>query len=168
MPDWCSNTVKIVADDSENLKRLQDAVQEGKDLFNQFVPQPKFENDQDWYMWNIENWGTKWDATPMDISWDNNEVSFNLETAWTPPIKFYEALEEQGYYVEAYYLEEGMCFVGQYEDGFDDYYEYSNMSADEMEEQLPTWVEEQWGIIERKREEEDEENEEPTEWEILN
>ena len=42
------------------------------------------------------------------------------------------------------------------------------MSADEMEDELPEWVEEQWGIIERKRDDEEEENREPTEWEILN
>ena len=168
MPNWCSNTVKIVADDSEKLKRLQEAVQEGKDLFNQFVPQPKFEDDQAWYFWNIENWGTKWDASPMQVIWDNNQVAFSMETAWSPPIAFYEALEEQGYQVEAYYLEEGMCFVGRYNDGDDEYYEYNDMSSDDMRDSLPEWVDEQWGIIERRQEEEDEENREPTEWEIFN
>ena len=110
---------------------------------------------------------SKWDATPTDIDWDDSgEVSFSLETAWSPPIEFYRRLEEMGYYVEAYYLEEGMCFVGLYQNGDDDYYEYNDMSADDMRDNLPEWVDEQWGIIERRQEEEDEENREPTEYEI--
>ena len=87
MPNWCSNNVTIEATDSELLKRLQDALDDEKDLFNQFVPQPEFEGDQDWYMWNIENWGTKWDAKPYNgFHWEGNTVAFSLETAWSPPI----------------------------------------------------------------------------------
>ena len=59
MPNWCSNNVTIEADpDSELFRKLMNSVNDEKDLFNQFVPQPKFENDQEWYGWNIENWGT--------------------------------------------------------------------------------------------------------------
>ena len=46
MPNWCSNNVTIEASDSESLKRLLNAVNDEKELFNQFVPQPKFSNDQ--------------------------------------------------------------------------------------------------------------------------
>ena len=163
MPNWCSNNVTIEATDSELLKRLQDALDDEKDLFNQFVPQPEFEGDQDWYMWNIENWGTKWDAKPYNgFHWEGNTVAFSLETAWSPPIQFYRAMEAQGYNVTAYYMEEGMAFCGKYEDGYDEYIEYGNMTADEMEEQLPAWVDEQFSLIERARD--DEEQEQEDEW----
>ena len=163
MPNWCSNNVTIEATDSELLKRLQDALDDEKDLFNQFVPQPEFEGDQDWYMWNIENWGTKWDAKPYNgFHWEGNTVAFSLETAWSPPIQFYRAMEAQGYNVTAYYWEEGMAFCGKYEDGYDEYIEYGNMTADEMEEQLPAWVDDEFSLIERTRD--DEAQQEEDEW----
>jgi hypothetical protein len=34
------------------------------------VPQPNFAGDQDWYMWNVNNWGTKWDIN--DVYIDND------------------------------------------------------------------------------------------------
>jgi hypothetical protein len=162
MPNWCSNSVTIEATDSESLKQLQNAVNEEKELFNQFVPQPKFEGSDDWYMWNVENWGTKWDAQPFNIHWENNKVSFTMDTAWGPPIKFYEAMEAQGFNVTAYYWEEGMAFLGKYEDGYDEYIEYGDMSADDMENELPSWVDEKFGLIDRAREEEEIQKEE--EW----
>lgn len=157
MPNWCYNNVKVESYGHPSLsKDMKESLKEDKELFIQFVPQPKFDGDQDWYMWNIDNWGTKWDAQPRSIVWhDDDSVSFNLDTAWGPPIKFYEALEELGYRVTAYYLEEGMAFVGKYQDGYDDYIEYGGMSADEMEDELPEWVNEQFGLIDRKREDEE-------------
>ena len=162
MPNWCYNNVKISANGNEELlKKLQDAVQENKELFNQFVPIPESEKDN-WYSWNCENWGTKWDSEPHNIDWDDDTVSFSMDTAWSPPVEFYRKMEELGYHVEAYYHEEGMGFVGYYEDGHDDYYDYSGMSADELEDVLPGWAEDEFGIIERMRD--DEEYREEEEW----
>ena len=93
MPNWCSNKVEIEANDSNLLKRLKKAVDEDKDLFNQFVPQPKFSNDQEWYGWNCDNWGTKWDAKPFNVIWNDDCVTFGLDTAWSPPIQFYREME---------------------------------------------------------------------------
>jgi len=127
MPNWCYNNVKI-SFDSENEQELRDKVRFDKDLFCQFAPMPESVGDG-WYEWNISNWGTKWDAQPFDINWEDDCVTFQLETAWSPPIGFYEKMEELGYDIEAYYLEEGMAFCGQYMDGNDDYYEYGNGQA---------------------------------------
>ena len=127
MPNWCYNNVKI-SFDSENEQELRDKVRFDKDLFCQFAPMPESVGDG-WYEWNISNWGTKWDAQPFDINWEDDCVTFQLETAWSPPLGFYEKMEQLGYEIDAYYLEEGMAFIGYYEAGFDDYYEYGNMSA---------------------------------------
>ena len=163
MPNWCSNNVTIEADpDSELFRKLMNSVNDEKDLFNQFVPQPEFSNDQEWYGWNVDNWGTKWDAKPWNVIETSNGVTFSIETAWAPPIRFYEALEAQGYRVTAYYMEEGMAFCGAYQDGYDEYIEYGNMTADEMEEQLPAWVDEEFSLIERTRD--DEAQQEEDEW----
>ena len=91
-----------------------------------------------------------------------NGVTFALDTAWSPPIRFYEQMEELGYRVTAYYMEEGMAFCGAYQDGYDEYIEYGNMTADEMEEQLPAWVDDEFSLIERTRD--DEAQREEDEW----
>ena len=158
MPNWCSNDVKIYFD-SEDETQLREALENDQDLFQQFVPRPEEFNDgEKWYWWNIENWGTKWDTKPYDVEWAEDCVSFRLETAWSPPIKFYEAMQDLGYNIEAWYLEEGMAFCGHFSEDGDDYYDYSNMGADQMEEELPEWAEEIFGLITRKRDDEEEED----------
>ena len=86
MPNWCYNNVKI-SFDSENEQELRDGIRFDKDLFCQFAPMPESVGDG-WYEWNISNWGTKWDAQPFDINWEDDCVTFQLETAWSPPIHF--------------------------------------------------------------------------------
>lgn len=62
--------------------------------FELIVPQPENietggcngsheENVICWYQWNIENWGTKWNATRT--SYDENAGSILFETAWSFP-----------------------------------------------------------------------------------
>ena len=47
MPNWCYNKVKISPINSHPLAdKLKEAVKDGQDLFCQFVPQPKFDDDQ--------------------------------------------------------------------------------------------------------------------------
>ena len=165
MPNWCYNNVKI-SFDSENEQELRDKVRFDKDLFCQFAPMPESVGDG-WYEWNISNWGTKWDAQPFDINWEDDCVTFQLETAWSPPVGFYEKMEELGYDIEAYYLEEGMAFCGQYMDGNDDYYEYGGMLAGDMENDLPEWVEDKFGLITRTRDDEAEREDEDDEEDYL-
>ena len=52
-----------------------------------------------------------------------------------------------GFTIEAYYNEEGMAFCGKYttEDD-DDFYEYGDMSADEIRENIPSDIDEAFGI----------------------
>lgn len=150
MPNWCSNVVTINSGGSPELnERLKNALSEDKELFMQFVPRPP-EEEENWYSWNVDNWGTKWDATPYNVEWVNQDtVKFSIETAWGPCNKFWEALEEMGYSVTSYYLEEGMAFCGCYEDGFDDFIEYGDVSD------LPDWAEDIFGLISRLEEEEE-------------
>lgn len=156
MPNWCSNVVTISFDDY-NEKQLRDALHEEKELFMQFVPRPKeYDEGDSWYMWNVDNWGTKWDAKPYNIEWGEGSVKFSIETAWGPCNKFWEALEGMGYSVTAYYFEEGMAFCGCYEDYFDDYYDYGNMDVHD----LPAWAEDIFGIVSRYEDEESERLEE--------
>jgi len=43
----------------------------------------------DWYSWNNDNWGTKWNAYEIDIR-ENGDIKF--ETAWSNPYQVMEAL----------------------------------------------------------------------------
>jgi hypothetical protein len=77
---------------------------------------------KNWYDWNIANWGTKWDVDDKDFGdfeEDGNSVRLGFDTAWSPPIEFYEGMERLGFEVVAYYYESGVGFCGKYEDGYE-------------------------------------------------
>lgn len=54
---------------------------------------------RNWYNWNAENWGTKWDA--LEVSRSERADAFGLRdvfvfrTAWAPPIPVFEAMLSQ-------------------------------------------------------------------------
>ena len=54
--------------------------------------------------------------------------------------------------VRAMYHEPGMAFAGTYDDGVDDFYEYGDLSADEIEANLPADLDSEYGISEQVRE----------------
>tara|TARA_R100000234_G_scaffold23785_1_gene13616 strand:+ start:975 stop:1463 length:489 start_codon:yes stop_codon:yes gene_type:complete len=46
---------------------------------------PCGKTDDRWYRWNIDNWGTKWDAYNTDIHDYGSSVVMSFQTAWAPP-----------------------------------------------------------------------------------
>jgi hypothetical protein len=93
--------------------------------FQHLRPRPEDQEDN-WYDWNINYWGTKWDANIIDWCRDSdNELTIYCDTAWSPPIALYEYLTEQGWEIDAYYHEGGMGYAGKWNsDGGDEYYDY--------------------------------------------
>ncbi len=177
MPNWCSNTIELAHEDPAMLERAKAAFLDGR-LLDEFIPLPAELKDttaparetnealmekygaSDWYTWCIQNWGTKWDISPYACDVENGQLVGSFDSPWGPPTAAYEKLEEMGFSVRAYYSEPGMGFAGVYEDGFDDYYEFSGMSADEVEEMLPEALNEMYGITESMREWEEENSDE--------
>jgi len=161
MPNWCSNVVTISSDDSELMAKVKSAAESATDsgFFNALFPRP-VEEEENWYGWNVNNWGTKWDTGVNIIDQSDNEIVLSFDTAWSPPIGFYAALEEMGYEVDAFYYEPGMCFAGRYMDGTDDYYEYSGMNSEEVKELLPMELDECFCISESMADWENENQEE--------
>ena len=53
--------------------------------------------DDRWYNWRVQNWGTKWDC--YDLSIDDcdmpNGFELNFNTAWSPPEEICYALKEK-------------------------------------------------------------------------
>jgi hypothetical protein len=44
-------------------------------------------SEQDnWYDWNISNWGTKWDAGDQLFEASDTELVYYFNTAWSPPL----------------------------------------------------------------------------------
>ena len=66
----------------------------------------KFEGN-DWYNWNVRNWGTKWDVAISEdnkypdttieeaVNGENYVVHYNFETAWSRPVPALEKLSAQ-------------------------------------------------------------------------
>jgi len=157
MPNWCDNSLRLSNEDKTKLDVVETELskknEEGRyvaALFEHFRPNPSGE----WqYDWSLNNWGTKWDASIID--WerhDDENLTVFFETAWGPPIA--------GWGVEAFYNEPSMCFAGIYDNGSDECYEYSDLSADEIEDELPHELNEMYGISDYKREWESENEDE--------
>ena len=57
---------------------------------------PDGTNDDRWYMWCVNNWGTKWDAGDVDIEYNDAEIlELEFDTAWSPPEGIMEKLREK-------------------------------------------------------------------------
>jgi hypothetical protein len=160
MPNWCANSLKLVATTAESEKKLAEIVQElsraktaneSPNLFALIKPIPEalhitsgflgkdtpeqaaLEKAQaanlktygyaDWYSFCTSEWGTKWDAKTADIDEpfeiNGNEVTIYFDTAWSPPMGIYSALENMGFDVQATYVESGVGFIGYYSNGVD-------------------------------------------------
>lgn len=158
IPNWCFNTIRISGPRRE-IKKFEEHLSntDGKDWFSYFVKPDRELAEDEWYGWNVENYGCKWNCDAIDWFLESPEtISFTFDSPWGPPIVLYENIEnielesETGqidyYKVDTEYLEEGMCFMGRFIDGEDEYYEYSNIeSLDEIPEELV----EHWGIRDR-------------------
>jgi hypothetical protein len=186
MPNWCSNGLTLTHEDPAMIDR----VIKGKGgILQEFVPCPQDlidtvagsfgDNDQQkalveqqarnvekygyatWYDHNIAEWGTKWDVSADSIErMDPNTVSLSFESAWSPPTGAYEKLFELGFGVKAYYYEPGMCFVGKWEDGCDDYYEYGSETSATVRDAIGDELDDYFAISEQMAEWEEEENQE--------
>lgn len=141
MPNWCSNTIKI-SGTTEQIDAFEKFLNEknGKNWFDFFV---KSNEGEDWYSYNIENYGCKWNCDAQDWNRDENIIEFWFDSPWSPPIRLYEKIQETDMVVYAEYLEEGMGFVGEFIDGVDETYEFSE--ENDLDE-IPKHLVENWNL----------------------
>jgi hypothetical protein len=163
MPNWCSNSLTLSHKDPAQIKRAVDAFNNGR-LLQELIPSPNGEWEYDW---SVENWGTKWDVGGDDcqepvISEDGKSADFYFDSAWAPPVQAYQTLDQNGFGVHAMYYESGMAFAGIWSDGFDDYYEFSGIKSEDVQQLLPAELDEFFAISETMAEWEDPEP--LTEW----
>ena len=144
MPNWCSNTLVLQHSDPAMIVRAAEAVKADR-LCAEFVPL----GGDGLHGWNydlaVENWGTKWDVSQTEvIDQFENSISVSFESAWSPPIAFYDRMVEMGFEVHATYFEPGMGYVGKYIDGEDEEYEIDPEDLSNIPEELN----EVWGVTE--------------------
>jgi hypothetical protein len=159
MPNWCSNVVTVSHADSSKMTDFRRAIvnNENKtsaDFMNVLCPRP-VELEEDWYNWNCTNWGTKWDVEVTLTAMTPRDVTVSFESAWAPPVAFYDNLVEQGYSVKAYYYESGMGFAGIYEDGHDAEYNLEG-DLDDVAATIPVELDEMFNIVGNMRDWEEE------------
>jgi hypothetical protein len=194
MPNWCSNYISVRGRRQEAVQKLADAFDAGEfcnavipcpeelcrdgastqggpnaDAYDQIRAENKAKHGYDnWYDFNVANWGTKWDITvSSECERDEDGLSFSghFDTAWSPPMGIVERLTQQGYDVTLYYYESGMGYVGKYEDGVDDCYELGGETSETVRSAIGDELDDFWCISESMAEYEAEnEEEELTEW----
>lgn len=70
----------------------------------------------EWYNWNCDNWGTKWNSVDTSATLDGNEINYIFDTAWSVPrpiiskIASLEGVE----LAQERFVEEGMQTAGEY------------------------------------------------------
>ena len=103
MPNWCSNYATIYGS-KEQIKTIADVIKANTDgkLFEPLVGM-------------LDNWGCKWDVNmrEADVLFYDEEITLFFDTAWSPPLDFYEELAKKyGVTIEAEYDEPGNDFAG--------------------------------------------------------
>ena len=119
-----------------------------------------------WYDFAIGEWGCKWDISNGGDDYKIKKVdagyavTLSFDTAWSPPINFYDKLVELEFDVEAMHYESGVGFCGQYFDGGEETYDLSSLTSEQVKEQVPEELDTTFGISEQMAEYEAEQEEE--------
>lgn len=122
MPNWCANELTVKGPKAEMDKFLKAAEAKAGDTenseatslsLNKLVPIPKGKEDN-WYDWNIANWGTKWDVTAELDRIKPNHSHFSFQSAWAPPLEAFDKISKlfPKLSFELTYDEPGMAFEG--------------------------------------------------------
>lgn len=126
MPNHIINILRFKNLDKENIETLISGlttVTNGERFFdfNKIIKTPDYiyqgnlgEKEREkygknnWYDWNREHWGTKWNAYDQRIIKGKSYVEFIFSTAWTMPYLIYEKLRDLGLDFEVKYADEDL------------------------------------------------------------
>ena len=113
MPNWCENTLEVWGDKKELKEFKEKTIKE--DVFHMGELFPNTGNPDNWYEWNIANYGTKWDDMEIDYQTGDEEgLQIMFASAWSPPSEFIENIYKKfpKLHFKLKYDEPGMGFVG--------------------------------------------------------
>lgn len=147
MPNWCMNSFSVEGD-KKTIDKFEAFLNEkdGKDWFDFFAPKPEGLSEDEHYGWNLENFGCKWNCDAQDWTREGDKICFWFDSPWGPPTNLYYKIEEEfDLTVKAEFCEEGIGFVGEFVDGSEETYEYSDL--DDLDD-IPEHLVENWNIRE--------------------
>ena len=75
---------------------------------------PDGQNDDRWYHWCSNNWGTKWDVNVVESEVDEGYAEFEFQTAWAPASGIFDKIKEDypDVAISWFYDEPGMEIAG--------------------------------------------------------
>lgn len=125
MPNWCWNYAVFTHEDKDKIEMLDSVFSSGNLVLEEMKVDLPLRD------WICEDWCRN----------SENEIQMTFDTAWSPPIEFYEHMVKEGFKVHAEYHESGMGFVGSWNDEEgDDYWEYIEIFEkyhDEWRDNIP-------------------------------
>lgn len=98
MPNWVRNEMSIPVLSSEESDRIAESLkgleEESAPLsFERVIPRPA--EEEDWYHWQIANWGTKWNACEPEVATELDSLVYSFNTAWSPPLPVLAAISDR-------------------------------------------------------------------------
>jgi len=112
MPDF-----KTIPNENGELPKLEQMKNPDGSILWETYNFPSGKNDDRWYHWCVENWGTKWDVSELDIEYMDDEIlELTFSTAWSPPEGVIEKLKDKypDLSFSCFYDEPGMEVAGYY------------------------------------------------------
>ena len=108
---------KNIPNEKGELPVLRRELNKDGSVFYETYDFPDGKNDDRWYHWNIQNWGTKWDVTAQNVEIeyeDDEQLEMSFETAWAPPEPICYRLREmfKDLHFSWFYDEPGMETAG--------------------------------------------------------
>ena len=138
MPNWCSNTLEISGNKEQlEIFKQKSIIKSGMDVdifvmdglitmpeelakVEDITPEEKAERIakygyDNWYDWRFENWGSKWDAQQPYITEEENGLTINFDTAWSPAIPYVKQVAKMfpDLIFDLYFMETGEWFAGR-------------------------------------------------------
>jgi hypothetical protein len=96
---FASDTAEVMGDEDfsfHSFITLDKDKEEEYNTTNGFGPEGKTgDTEFNWYNWNTNNWGTKWDAASVSVEVAAHAVGISFETAWASPDPVFIAMSEQ-------------------------------------------------------------------------
>lgn len=138
MPNWCSNSLQISGcpkqlDEFKSKSIIKSGM--NLDIFvmdglitmpeelaicEGLTPEQKAEkvakySYDNWYDWRFENWGSKWDAQDSSIEEDENGLTIDFCTAWSPAIPYIKQVAKMypDLIFDLYFMETGDWYAGR-------------------------------------------------------
>ena len=108
-PDW-----KTIPNEKGQLPVAEEIKNSNGELVTITNNFPDGKNDDRWYHWCIDNWGTKWDIDLAAADVEEDYAEFGFQTAWAPASGIFDKIKEDypDVAISWFYDEPGMEIAG--------------------------------------------------------